>query len=113
MKITFDFDKNEVTDENGTIYVEGLKEKRKAILEAAGLEEISGADLRKDINKLFADLGADIECAEPDWEGFKSFLYGNGLNNKGVTETIKRFNENRPDREDLTLYRMFLEERKR
>ena len=64
MKITFDFDKNEVTDENGTIYVEGLKEKRKAILEAAGLEEISGAELRNDINKLFEDMGANIKCAD-------------------------------------------------
>ena len=65
-QITFDFEKNEVTDENGTIYVEGLKEKRKAILEAAGLEEISGAELRNDINKLFEDMGANIKCAESD-----------------------------------------------
>ena len=64
MKITFDFDKSEVTTEQGTIFVEGLDQRYKAILEAAGLEEISGADLRNDINKLFEDMGANIKCAD-------------------------------------------------
>lgn len=111
MKITFDFDRNEVTDENGTIYVEGLNTKRKAILEAAGLEEVSGADLRNDINNLFAEMGADIKCAEMDMNGFKEFLFAKGLNQNGVNETLKRFDEGRPDREDRNLYGIFLEEK--
>ena len=67
MKITFDFDKNEMTDDiTGTQYVPGLRERMEDIIHAAGLEMISGAELRKDINTLFDEMGTNIKCAEPN-----------------------------------------------
>lgn len=66
MKITFDFDTNEVTiidkNQNGTQYVPGLNEKLEAIIEAAGMEMISGKELCDDIDALMEELGLDVRC---------------------------------------------------
>ena len=66
MKITFDFDTNEVTVidnvQNGTQYVPGLNERLEAIVEAAGMEMISGKELCNDIDALLEELGLDIRC---------------------------------------------------
>ena len=40
-------------------------------------------------------------------EEFYMFLRSKGLNENGAKEVINRFNENRPDREDLSLYKQF------
>ena len=67
MKITFDLDKNEVTIEskgqNGTEYVPGLNERLEAIIEAAGMEMISGNELADDIDALMEDLGLNVRAA--------------------------------------------------
>ena len=66
MRITFDFDRNELIDENGIQSIPGLSERKEAILEAAGLEMIPGEELRRDINAFFKELGVDIRCEEPE-----------------------------------------------
>jgi hypothetical protein len=62
-KITFDFENGEITierNEKKSVLLSGeLKERRQAILEAAGLEEINGEELRADINQLIKDLGIE------------------------------------------------------
>ncbi len=67
MKITFDFDTNEVTikdkSQNGTQYVPELNERLEAIVEAAGMEMIPGEELRNDIDALMEKLGLDIRCS--------------------------------------------------
>ena len=66
MKITFDFDKNEMTYECGTQYVPDLDKKRDAILEAAGLKIIPNEEMRHDIDSLVEELGLNIRCASPE-----------------------------------------------
>lgn len=69
MKITFDFDNNTFTDEHGTQSIPDLNEKKDAILKAAGLEIISGEELRNDIDALFQSLGLNnLRCARPGEE---------------------------------------------
>lgn len=100
MRVTFDFDKNEVTDDmTGTQYIPGLRERMADIYKAAGMEIISGAELRKDINALFEEMGADIRCAEPD--EFYNFLRSVGYNDNGAKEVIARIEEGRADRTDM------------
>lgn len=74
-KITFDFETNEVTIEsshsnNGILIQPELQDRKEAILEAAGLEIISGEELRANINDLLKEMGYDnVSCAEPsDYE---------------------------------------------
>lgn len=70
-RVTFDFETSEVIiyskSQQGSEYVPHLKDKKSAIMAAAGLEEISMAELRDEINRLCIDLGLDdVRCAEPD-----------------------------------------------
>ena len=75
MKLTFNFETNMVTDDSGTIYVEGLDKKKKAILDAAGLVETT--DSRDDFNLMLIDAHArelnedfqNAECVEYDFDG--------------------------------------------
>lgn len=66
-KISFDFERNEVSYDNGkqsaVLYIENLKEKKSAILAAAGLEEIPVSELRDELNELFKEIGIDVVCA--------------------------------------------------
>ena len=66
-KITFDFENETVTEQIGanenTLNVPGLKNREDAILGAAGLVRDS---IRNDIDDFFAQIGADVRCAEPD-----------------------------------------------
>lgn len=71
--ITFDFVNGTISFTNGeqrsTLIQPNLKERKEAIIEAAGLEIIPMSELRHDINNLFLELGfANCICAEPDDE---------------------------------------------
>lgn len=46
-----------------------------------------------------------------DIKAFSEFLFAIGLNQNGVNETLKRFEEDRPDKEDLNYLRRFKEEK--
>ena len=67
MKLTLNFDENIVEiEENGTkntLSID-LKQNKRRIFEAIGLEEIAMEDLRGDINNIFSDLGMNVKCAE-------------------------------------------------
>lgn len=60
-RVTFDFEKNEVIFETngqqGTEIVPDLKDRKTAIMTAAGYEMIPSGELKDEINKLFQDLG--------------------------------------------------------
>ena len=60
-RITFDFETGEIifdTDaQKGTEIDFDLKEKRAAIMAAAGYEQINLKDFRKEINSMFRDMG--------------------------------------------------------
>lgn len=60
-RVTFDFETGEIifdTDAQKGVEVDlHLKEKRAAIMAAAGYDQISGADLCKEINAMFRELG--------------------------------------------------------
>jgi len=69
-RVTFDFETGEIIfDTPGQKGVEidsKLKEKRAAIMAAAGYETISGIDFRKFINDMCAEMGLNVTCAEPE-----------------------------------------------
>lgn len=69
-KITFDFENETVTEQIGanenTLIVPGLKNREDDILGAAGLVRESLDSIRNDIDDFFAQIGADVRCAEPD-----------------------------------------------
>lgn len=72
-KVTFDFETGEIIfDTDGQKGVEvdlHLKEKRAAIMAAAGYKQTSMTDFRKEVNALFRDLGfRGIVCAGSDQE---------------------------------------------
>ena len=68
-RITFDFENGEIiinnSGQDSVLTDPEIKNKKSAILSAAGLEEISGEELRNDINELFEQLGIDAACEEP------------------------------------------------
>ena len=68
-RITFDFENGEIiinnSGQDSVLADPEIKNKKSAILSAAGLEEISGEELRNDINELFEQLGIDAACAGP------------------------------------------------
>lgn len=68
-RITFDFENGEIiinnSGQDSVLADPEIKKKKRAILSAAGLEEISGEELRNDINELFEKLGIDAACAGP------------------------------------------------
>lgn len=88
-RVTFDFDTNEVEyefgEENGIQIQPDLKDRKEAIMKAAGFENINMEELRTDINALFADLGIECECAEPN----NSNLYEKGLEKQNSIITDK------------------------
>ena len=50
---------------------------------------------------------------EREKQGFVKYLFLIGYNNNGVQEILQRIKENRPDFQDNTLYRRYLEENRR
>lgn len=50
---------------------------------------------------------------EREKQGFAKYLFLIGYNNNGVQEILQRIKENRPDFQDNTLYRRYLEENRR
>ena len=66
-RITFDFENGEIiinnSGQDSVLADPEIKNKKSAILSAAGLEDISGEELRNDINELFEQLGIDAACA--------------------------------------------------
>lgn len=72
-RVTFDFETGEIIfDTDGQKGVEvdlRLKEKRAAIMAAAGYSQTSMSDFRKEVNALFRDLGfRGVVCAGSDPE---------------------------------------------
>lgn len=68
-RITFDFETGEIIfDTDGQKGVEidyALKEKRAAIMAAAGYDTIPMSEFIGEINQLFAEHGINARCAEP------------------------------------------------
>ena len=68
-RIIFDFENGEIiinnSGQDSVLADPEIKNKKSAILSAAGLEEISGDELRNDINELFEQLGINAACAGP------------------------------------------------
>lgn len=68
-RVTFDFETGEIIfDTDGQKGVEidlDLKNKRGAIMAAAGYEQISMSEFIGEINQLFAEHGINVRCAEP------------------------------------------------
>lgn len=72
-RVTFDFETGEIIfDTNGQKGSEidpDLKNKRKAIMAAAGFDEIDMKDFRKEVNALFRDMGyGNVVCVDSDAE---------------------------------------------
>jgi len=72
-KVTFDFDTGEIIfdtpGQKGTEIDPNLREKREAIMAAAGYGQTSMSDFRKEVNAMFRDLGfKGIVCAGSDAE---------------------------------------------
>lgn len=61
MRITLDFDKETLEDENGVISVPGLKAKEEELLSLIGVEKIAGEDLRRGIEELFSEIGINAK----------------------------------------------------
>lgn len=68
-RVTFDFETGEIIfDTDGQKGVEidlELKNKRGAIMAAAGYEQIPMSELRDEINQLCAEMGINARCVEP------------------------------------------------
>lgn len=72
-RVTFDFETGEIIfDTDGQKGVEvdlNLRDKRSAIMAAAGYEQTSMTDFRKEVNAMFRELGfSGIVCAGSDEE---------------------------------------------
>ena len=72
-RVTFDFETGEIifdTDGQQGIEVDlHLRDKRAAIMAAAGYEQTSMTDFRKEVNALFRELGfSGVVCAGSDDE---------------------------------------------
>lgn len=69
-RITFDFTTGEIIfdtpGQKGTEIDYTLKDKRAAIMAAAGYDTVSGDELRKAINEMCQELGLNVTCAEPE-----------------------------------------------
>lgn len=57
MKMTLDFDNDEIITDNSRHVYPNLGEKKAEILKVLGLEEIPMQEIKDEINKLFDDLG--------------------------------------------------------
>lgn len=62
-RITFDFETGEIITQNdaqeGSMIDLGLKERKMAILEAAGLEVVPAEELADAVDEMFKELGFD------------------------------------------------------
>lgn len=71
-RVTFDFETGEIIfntpGQQGVEVDTNLKDKKSAIMAAAGYETIIGAEFRKEIDNMFSELGMNVKCEDPEHE---------------------------------------------